>query len=490
MRLTVGTKVGASILLLGASFTIGGVVVLHSVSEVRRMAALIKERDVAVQYGLTMASCVRDQYIHEAHLIITRDMAHVNHFDDVVRKTKECQFQVRKRLTEDDERATMDEIDSCAEKFRDIFYTGVVKAVEDANTAKALDLHERSDQLVERIIHLTGLLFESLNRKNKEAQDLATTYSKRARSVTIACSLSGLLLAIGAFFYVQRVLSPIPQLRAATRRVARGQFDTRIPERGGDELADLARQFNWMAGKLQAHHRSIVEAERSAAMGHVAAGIAHQINNPIAVILGYTKAASDPTYSDKLDPKQILKVIEEEARECQDIVESLLGLVRPVTVARVQFDLRSLIEDVGERALRYANGQGIRKEVILDPPDLQLNTDRNKLRQILMNLLVNAMESMPDGGLVKVLGKLTASPSGKRLQITVSDQGRGMSAEEIQRAFNPFSSTKPRGIGLGLSLARGMARSLGGDIRVQSAPGKGSTFTLEIPLSEESDEEA
>jgi len=482
VKLSIGAKVGACVLALGILFTLGGVVVLDSIRRLTESSNEIKQRDMAVQYSLTLASCARDQYIHEAHLIITQDTEHVTHFDEVVERMKHCQEHVRIAAGDELELGLVDTIDASISDFRKLFYSGILPAVKDQNHERALRLHHESDELLTKIVKLNQLLSDRFKRKNEAAQDAITNYSRRALLVTVSYLVLGLALAFGSFVFIRRALSPIRELKRATEQVAEGRFDTRVKVVGQDELAELARDFNQMAERLQSHEREILQAERAAALGQLAAGVAHQINNPLAVILGYTNAAEQPAYESQMNLKQVLKVIGEEARECHEIVNGLLAMTRPIAIEPEAIEIKGLVTDIFSHALRYTRASGVELVLDVSPETLSIRTDKNRIRQILMNLTTNAIECMPKGGIVQVRVELIDNHQGQCLQMKVVDQGPGLDASQRAELFKPFRSTKPRGIGLGLSLALGVARSMQGDIQVESTPGKGSTFIVLIPI--------
>jgi signal transduction histidine kinase len=214
-----------------------------------------------------------------------------------------------------------------------------------------------------------------------------------------------------------------------------------------------------------------VRSEKLAGIGRLAAGVAHEINNPLGVILGYArllrKQAAPVLAGD-------LGIIEEEALRCKDIVEGLLDLSRPLPASRQTVDLRALTDDVVQR-LRQADV--LRDISVTVQGSGSVEGHAPKLRQVLANILRNAAEAAGKGGRVDVV--LADEASG--VAVTVRDTGAGFEPAVLSRIFEPFLTTKDRGTGLGLAISRSIARAHGGDLRVANAPEGGALVTLRLP---------
>ena len=232
----------------------------------------------------------------------------------------------------------------------------------------------------------------------------------------------------------------------------------------------------------------LVQASKLASVGELAAGIAHEINNPLAIIaeeVGVLKDALDPELAEEddepLDVPERLEAIHEAVFRCRDITRKLLTFVRQAEVKVEPHLIREILDEVLEVML--GNELAISNVEVVpryDPSIPEILTDRNQLVQVFVNLVKNAVDAMPGGGTLTV----TTLRKGERVAISIMDTGCGMAPDQMERVFMPFFTTKDpgKGTGLGLSVSYSIIQSFGGDFYVESAPGKGSTFTVELPL--------
>ncbi len=254
-----------------------------------------------------------------------------------------------------------------------------------------------------------------------------------------------------------------------------------------------SRQVVGMRMAMEEHEAELsgqlVKAAKLASVGELAAGIAHEINNPLAVIaeeVGVLKDSLDPELVEEGDePPDLgehLDAIHDAVFRCRDITRKLLTFVRKEEVRILPYDLHVILDDVLEDML--GNEMAISKVTIqkrYDPEIPNILTDRNQIVQVLVNLVKNAIDSMPCGGRLTVTTVLKED----RVAVAVRDTGHGIPPDQIERIFMPFFTTKDpgKGTGLGLSISYTIIRNFGGDFFVESAPGKGSTFTVELPLA-------
>jgi two-component system NtrC family sensor kinase len=293
------------------------------------------------------------------------------------------------------------------------------------------------------------------------------------------------------FFLVNRiVLKPVNAIVAATRKVADGDlhYTIALPQR--DEIGMLAQSFNAMTQKLSEAQRQVYQSQKLAAVGQLAAGVAHEINNPLTGVLSYSsfllkRAADKPEFKDDLD------VIVRETQRCRGIVKGLLDFARPSPPEKHPSDINEIVE----RAIRIVHAQlaahrvEVHKRLRADLP--AVNADANQIQQIIVNLLLNANDAIGDtGGTVALTTDLRTNRDGARadgsaIEISVSDTGCGIPEAHLERLFEPFFSTKGRkGTGLGLAVAWGIVERHNGRIEVESAVGKGTTFRVLLPVGE------
>jgi signal transduction histidine kinase len=287
---------------------------------------------------------------------------------------------------------------------------------------------------------------------------------------TVALLVGATLFAAAVGVYIGRsVARPIARLEAGAARLAGGDLNTRIEISTPDEFGNLARQFNAMTASLKDHQEKLVQSEKLAGIGRLAAGVAHEINNPLGVILGFArvmqKKAEGPLAED-------LKVILEETLRCKEIVEELLDLSRPLKVSGEAVDLRALCDEVVARQL---DSGGTR--VVVEGAGT-VRGHAQKLRQVMTNLLKNAAEASGPAGQVRV--NISAAGPGC-VAVSVSDSGPGLSEETRAHLFEPFFTTKASGTGLGLAVSQAIAHAHGGVIEVGTAQGTGAVFTLQLP---------
>ncbi|HKJ91596.1 MAG TPA: ATP-binding protein, partial [Longimicrobiales bacterium] len=230
----------------------------------------------------------------------------------------------------------------------------------------------------------------------------------------------------------------------------------------------------------------LVHAAKLASVGELAAGIAHEINNPLAIIaeeVGVLKDALDPDLADDepLDVPEHLDAIHEAVFRCRDITRKLLTFVRQTDVKIERHALQAILDDVLDvllgNELAISNVRVVRRYDDAIPPIL---TDRNQLVQVFVNLVKNALDATPDGGTLTV----TLERRDGTAAVSIRDTGCGMTPEALEKVFLPFFTTKEpgKGTGLGLSVSYTIIRNLGGSFYVDSAPGVGSVFTVELPL--------
>ena len=225
----------------------------------------------------------------------------------------------------------------------------------------------------------------------------------------------------------------------------------------------------------------IAQADKLASIGQLSAGIAHEINNPLGIILGYTQLLirNEKSNTEKYDD---LKTIEKHVRNCKSIVEDLLNFARSSKPNEDVIRLDEAMEDVLNFIQQHAGLDNIRVERNYDTavPDMRL--DEKKIKQVFMNLIMNAKHAIGKEGTLTI--STSHSPDEGNVVVIISDTGHGIKKKDIVRIFDPFFTTKPtgEGTGLGLSVSYGIVKNHGGDILVESEVGKGSTFTIVLPL--------
>lgn len=289
------------------------------------------------------------------------------------------------------------------------------------------------------------------------------------------------------------VLRPVTQIVEATQHVATGDLNHTVTMQKNDEIGDLAKSFNQMTRKLSEVQRQLYQSDKLASVGRLAAGVAHEINNPLTGVLTYSSLLLKHA-NDYPQLKEDLGVIVRETKRCRDIVKGLLDFARQSQPEKRRSDINEIIN----HAVRILQNQLSLHHVKLEQnlhPDLPLiNADVNQIQQVLVNLLLNAGDAIAekDGGTITlatapVNSEMTTarglSPTKKYIRIKVSDTGCGIAAEYLSKIFEPFFTTKgPKSTGLGLAVVWGIIEKHGGHITVESEVAKGTTFSILLPV--------
>lgn len=253
------------------------------------------------------------------------------------------------------------------------------------------------------------------------------------------------------------------------------------------ERADRARRAEDESRReLRAAQRRLAASERLASMGQLSAGLAHEMNNPLGTILLYSHMLVKQLDED--DPRRgDVQMVVNEATRCKTIVRGLLDFARQSRVSKSPTDPCALIDDVMHIMGPRAQAAGVRLACDMGPGLPEMMLDGDQVKQLLVNLVQNGIDATPAGGEVRVSAKRCAE--GDAVQVTVSDTGCGIPADDLSKLFTPFFTTKQMGdgTGLGLAIAYGIVKMHSGDISVQSQEGNGATFTVRLPTGEADD---
>ena len=364
----------------------------------------------------------------------------------------------------------------------------------------------------EKIGSLTLLIsLENLNQSIKEAQTAAIL-------ITI---LVVILTIVVLFLFVRMITKPILMLVAVTDQVSHGDLSQQVHVNRSDEIGDLAMTFNRMiqslkesreeienynrtlegkiverTNELEQTQAQLVQSEKMSAIGQLAAGVAHELNNPLGGILGYAQFSLEKmkkTPAEKTGEKELctyiryLTDIEAQARRCKNIVQNLLRFSRSShTTDFAEVDIVSVVEDTMtfvEHQL-HMNQVEVGVEAADNIPIIEANG--GQLQQVFTNLIINAMHASPPE--TKILITIEHKPKAGKIEnavvLKITDQGTGISEENMNKIFEPFFTTKEvgKGTGLGLSVSYGIIKDHGGEISVESVIDQGTTFTIILPV--------
>ena len=343
----------------------------------------------------------------------------------------------------------------------------------------------------------------------------ADTQLTESRNQTMAYTLTAMLVvALLSWLFILRVVDePIKALARGTERLSCGELGVQIEVESQDEVGRLARSFNGMSLQLQAAneqivawtrtleervedktrelksaHEHVLHVEKMASVGKMAAIVAHEINNPLAGILTYSKLLRKWMDRGVIEGEkhqealQALDLIAGESRRCGEIVKNLLSFSREAPMNVQSTDLNSVV-DRSVRLVQHQlemNGIDLQSDLADDMP--LVHCDPAQIEQVLLALVMNAIDAMPHGGTLSIRTNLNVTRD--EMQLQVSDDGTGIKPEILPHIFEPFETTKEpgRGVGLGLAVSHNIIERHSGRIEVQSEVGKGTTFTVTLPL--------
>ncbi len=343
---------------------------------------------------------------------------------------------------------------------------------------------------------------------------IATALTTNRNTFSLIFTLgTGAVILLG-YLLAQHVARPILQLRSMSQAVAGGDLDRSSGLKRSDEIGELANAFDIMTlrlrerteeaarlykeaiqrakeleemnARLQATQAQLIQSEKLASVGQLTAGIVHDVKNPLAVIKGLAEELSEEGDLDEFTVEG-LETIRDSASKANTIVTDLLKFARQSTPEMQTRDMRATLESVFRLTEYLVRKGNVTLVPDLPPTSVMATYDPQQIEQVLINLVTNAVQAMPDGGTLDV----SLKEHEDNLAITMRDSGEGISEENIVRIFDPFFTTKPEGegTGLGLSVSYGIVSRHRGRIEVESEVGIGTTFIVSLPLRADSSDE-
>ncbi len=322
-------------------------------------------------------------------------------------------------------------------------------------------------------------------------EGLSQTVTQVARLRLLATGGLGLLLLLITALISRRVTRPITELAQAAKRVTSGDLEFQVDASQHSEIGTLSQTFNDMIAGLRRNRDledQLQRAERSAVVGRLASGIAHEIRNPLnfmnlSIDHLRTRFVSPPkseqdTENIRAEAVNILGLIKDEIARLNRLVSDFLSYGRPAKLKIKEINPRTLLEDVIGIVHAQAEQQGIRIYLQASTADeILLEADAEQLKTCLSNLVINAVQAMPEGGELNI----AIAQKNENVEFTLQDTGCGIAADPVEQIFEPYYSTKDTGIGLGLPLTKKLIEDHGGEILVTSEVGKGTTFVVRLP---------
>ncbi len=291
------------------------------------------------------------------------------------------------------------------------------------------------------------------------------------------------------YFIVRAISHPVKEMALMADSVARGDLTRRLTIHSRDELSVLAHSFNNMVESLQKQReelnltiQQLIHQEKFASLGEMAARVAHEVGNPLSIIVGYAKMLLKKC--DHEEDRKLLQRVSEAALRINDLTRRLLMYSRPSPREEQDVDINHIIDDsLAMMEHQFKEEKNYKTVKRLSPRIRLITGSTERLQQVFVNLFLNAFQAMPGGGTLTVSTETTTD--GRHVQVKIRDTGQGISAEDLPRIFDPFFSTKSReeGTGLGLSITHRIITDHQGSIKAESVKDRGTTFTILLPCT-------
>lgn len=431
-----------------------------------------------------------------------------NQFQTQLEDVEETLSQYRTRL-ESKWRADLPMADNQGEWETVHKIEAALRRVHDANRDESWMLDDaKVDRLDNELEHLQTLTTELPGYLYARLAGFATEVRGQYRTLIyglwITSISAALVFALFVRLFYRWIFLPLRVLVNGSRQVAGGQFNYRIHLETQDEMSELAEALNDMTARFQAirddldrqvqeRTKQVVRSEQLASVGFLAAGVAHEINNPLASIAmcaesleGRVRELLDRTPPQPPDPDQVavvsnyLRMIQDEAFRCKEITEKLLDFSRIGPSKRQQVDLGELVQGVIDMVGHLGKYQGKQIELVPTQP-VAASVNPQEIKQVVLNLLTNALDSLDEGGAVRI----EVRRRDRTAEMVFADNGCGIEPDVLERIFEPFFTRRKagQGTGLGLSIAYRIVADHGGEIEAHSPGiGQGATFRVRLPL--------
>jgi signal transduction histidine kinase len=371
-------------------------------------------------------------------------------------------------------RAHLDRYESLIARLHSL-QSGQAAAEPEEKTAIETELRDHGSQMVAFAIELA----------DKERSSVNATLDLFKR-LPVAFLVFLLVFSVfAANLLARQIVGPLSRLAATTQRIAGGDFTPLTPRRWyRDEFSNFALALNTMMRELAHRQEVLVNSHKLTAIGTLTSGVAHELNNPINNIT-LTAEMLKEDYAALADAERLEMVddLVEQAGRARKIVRNLLDFARQSEITTQKLDLAEALRRATGLAANQIRLSGARITLDVAPNLPAIHGDAPSLIQVFVNLLLNALDAVGKGGRIRIAAESRQDPGWVR--VTVTDDGQGIPAHALPCVFDPFFTTKPRGkgTGLGLSVSLGIVRQHGGDIRIASEPGKGTTVTVLLPAA-------
>lgn len=337
--------------------------------------------------------------------------------------------------------------------------------------------------------------------------DKAKTQQGLALTAYVLTFIVAISIFLGLILY-KLVSKPVSELTKGMEKIAGGNLDYSVPITSQDEIGLLAQRFNAMTKDLkeareqrerwtntleeeitkkteqiQKTHSSMLQTEKLASLGRMAAGIAHELNNPLTGIVTFAHLMKD-SFPQESSEARDLNVIIEQSERCSKIIKNLLTFARATPSEKGEANINDILNRTIYMIKNQAKFHNIKFSIHMEEKSFITYGDASQFQQIFLNMLINAADAMNERGTITIATRSTSVEGNPYVEIEFSDTGAGIKEKDMPKLFEPFFTTKPvdKGTGLGLSVSHGIVKHYGGQIDVKSTVGKGTTFFVRLPL--------
>jgi signal transduction histidine kinase len=346
----------------------------------------------------------------------------------------------------------------------------------DQPTVRRVELRGRFFTLVTRPqLHSPGALVVIL----KDTTEVAGAW----RSVTMPIIVIGLVMAVLisliSHLLTRTITAPLQRLADASKKLAAGDWNAMLESASRDEVGDLATSLNEMAFELRRSEEKLLRSEKLSMTGFLAARVAHDIRNPLFSIKMRAQMICDRLPADSVERTSLEPVLKE-IEQVEWVIQGLLDLASPAKLQREEANINDVIEDVLDSIREHLTHTGIEVEWTPDPQVPRIMLDPGRLKQVLWNLISNAAEAMPDGGVI--VAQTGFEKDSSSVTVEIADVGEGIDEEHFEQVFDPFFTTKREGVGLGLVNARSLVEAHGGTLELSPRDGRGTRAMIRLPI--------
>ena len=455
---------------------------LSLINQVSGLIIDMRGDEAPTKESLSLTMAVREQYMEQVHWIMEQDSKYLatshRRYEDILEGVR-----ILRPFLPQEEHHRLDSVARHSRALDDLFRQNIQPAVTQGDTPRIAQEHRRAQQISQRATEQADAIARAMDHK------MARTHVSATRATRLGLMGGGFFiilivaLSVGHTLRLRRVvLKPLDILSEAARRYGAGDFGHRLGRVGDGELHAVAQAFDGMAEELEVREKRLVASERMAAIGQLAAGVAHEINNPIGIIRGYLKTMGPESTTESLQEE--LAILDEEAAACQRIAEDLVEYSRAPKLRSENTPMGNLLRETIRRFRESPDCEGVSLEVEAEQGNVF--ADAGRIRQVVLNLLVNAAQASGSPSEVRVSGRVIQNGG---YEVAVEDRGPGVAPEDHGRVFEPFFSRRSGGSGLGLAVCQGIIRSHGGTIHVENREGGGSSFRFTIPDTRKNNKE-